>query len=271
MAISKEELVIEEKKLSDTLAVINDQIDHASKKLFEGSDDYKSFQKVSWESYREMDSGERLNFFNENEERITKLTEEEKYLKKLYKVKNSPYFGSIIFNDELIYIGLTSVKKDLDYLVCDWRAPLCGLYYDYGLGKAEYKSPGGIEKGVITRKRQYKIEKSKLKQVFDTSEQISDEMLQNVLAQSSSDKMKNIVNTIQKEQNEVIRNSEDRNLIVQGIAGSGKTSVALHRIAYLVYNYINSIKQNQYLVIGPNPVFLKYIKSNYISGLLSSF
>ena len=103
MAISKEELVIEEKKLSDTLSVINDQIEHASKKLFEGSDDYKSFQKVSWETYREMDSGERMNFFAENEARIGKLTEEEKYLKKLYKVKDSPYFGSLIFNDELIY------------------------------------------------------------------------------------------------------------------------------------------------------------------------
>ncbi len=265
MALSKEELKIEESKLSETLSVINDQIEHASKKLFEGNDDYKTFQKVSWETYREMDSGERMNFFAENEERIGKLTEEEKYVKKLYKVKDSPYFGSIIFNDELIYIGLTSVKKDLDHLVCDWRAPICGLYYDYGLGKAQYKCPDGVEKGTITRKRQYKIEKSKLKQVFDTSEQISDEMLQNVLAQSSSDKMKNIVNTIQKEQNEVIRNSEDRNLIVQGIAGSGKTSVALHRIAYLLYK-LEYLTSSNVVIFSPNNIFAEYI-SNVLPDL----
>ena len=200
-----------------------------------------------------------------SEERIGKLTEEEKYVKKLYKVKDSPYFGSIIFNDELIYIGLTSVKKDLDHLVCDWRAPICGLYYDYGLGKAEYKCPDGVEKGTITRKRQYKIEKSKLKQVFDTSEQISDEMLQNVLAQSSSDKMKNIVNTIQKEQNEVIRNSEDRNFIVQGIAGSGKTSVALHRIAYLLYK-LDYLTSSNVVIFSPNNIFAEYI-SNVLPDL----
>ena len=173
-----------------------------------------------------------MGILKENDLKINVLEKNARQVNRLIKVRNNPYFGSIVFNDEDIYIGITSVKKDMDYSVYDWRAPICSMFYDYGIGKAQYESPAGIESGYISRKRQYKIENAKLRHVFDTNINIDDDVLQTVLAENSSDKMKNIVNTIQAEQNQVIRNSTTKNIVVQGIAGSGKTSVALHRIAF---------------------------------------
>ena len=160
-----------------------------------------------WESQQEMDDEELAQFLYENEGKVDRLEQKLQKLRKLVKVKDKPYFASIVFNDEPIYIGITSVKKGLDYHVVDWRAPVSSMFYNYDeLGEAMYKSPAGTEQGVITQKRQYQIEEGKLKEVFDTGMNIQDDMLQTVLAQSKSDKMRNIVNTIQKEQNEVIRN-----------------------------------------------------------------
>ena len=134
------------------------------------------------------------------------------------------------------------------------------LFYDYEVGPCQYSAPGGIIKGEITRKRQYTIKDGKLIHIFDNNINIDDELLQEVLANASNDKMKNIVNTIQMEQNKVIRNTSDRNLIVQGIAGSGKTSVALHRIAFLLYQ-IKNITSNNILIFSPNKVFSEYISN----------
>ena len=138
------------------------------------------------------------------------------YLQKLFKVQNKPYFGSIIFENiqdgkQNIYIGITHVEDNLNYYVHDWRSPICSLFYDYELGQATYEAPDGIIEGEITRKRQYTIENGELLHVFDNEINIDDELLQQVLATESSDKMKNIVNTIQKEQNQVIRNIKDKN------------------------------------------------------------
>ena len=187
------------------------------------------------------------------------------YLQKLYKVQNKPYFGSIIFNNpedgsQNIYIGITHVEDNLNYYVHDWRSPICSLFYDYELGNAKYEAPGGTIEGIITKKRQYTIEDAKLLHIFDNEVNIDDELLQQVLATESSDKMKNIVNTIQKEQNQVIRNTSDKNLIVQGIAGSGKTSVALHRIAFLLYK-IEALNSKNVLIFSPNKVFSQYISN----------
>ena len=159
-----------------------------------------------------------------------------------------------------MYIGITNVEKDLKYYVYDWRSPICSMFYDYGVGSASYKAPEGTINGEITLKRQYQIKDGKLDNVFDTTINIDDEVLQSVLKNNSSDHMKNIVNTIQQEQNEVIRDEKTSNLIVQGIAGSGKTSVALHRIAYLLYKieYLNS---NNVLIFSPNNIFGEYISN----------
>lgn len=258
MELTKEELREEEEKLKTTVTEVNRQIDEVGIKITDEGESLKEFQKLRWEMEQEMDKGERWAFVADNDLKIALLNEQTKKVRRLYKIKNSPYFGSIIFNDEPIYIGITAVKKDMDYLVCDWRAPICSLFYDYGLGHAKYVSPGGYEEGEITRKRQYKIEDAKLKHVFDTNVNIDDELLQDVLAQTSSDKMKNIVNTIQAEQNEVIRNSKNDTIVVQGIAGSGKTSVALHRIAFLLYK-LEYLTSGNVLIFSPNNVFTEYI------------
>lgn len=151
-------------------------------------------------------------------------------------------------------------EENEKYLVHDWRAPICSMFYDYELGKASYLAPEGMITGEITNKRQFTIKDGKLIRVFDNNINIDDELLQEVLTEESNDKMKNIVNTIQQEQNAIIRNVTDKNLIVQGIAGSGKTSVALHRIAFLLYK-IENLSSNNVLIFSPNQVFTEYISN----------
>ena len=266
MAISAQEMALEEKKLKDVVGIIDEQLSSAGSNLFEEEQELKEFQKLMWESQQEMDEEELASFLYENEGKVDRLDEKLKKLRKLVRVKDKPYFGSIVFNKEPIYIGITSVKEDLDYHVYDWRAPISTMFYDYDeLGEAQYKTPGGIERGEITRKRQYQIEEGKIKEVFDTGLNIQDDMLQTVLSQSKSDKMRNIVNTIQQEQNQVIRNERSKNIVVQGIAGSGKTSVALHRIAFLLYRFEVLTSQNV-LIFSPNQVFSEYI-SNVLPDL----
>lgn len=258
MEISRDELRNEVIRLRDTKKIIDEQLSTKEAKLLAGAKQLKEFQKMSWESMREMDSAEKKEFFNENDDRINKLNSDTDYLKKLYRIKDHPYFGSIVFNNEPIYIGISSVKKDLDYYVNDWRAPICSMFYDSGLGHASYECPQGHEEGIITQKRQYQMTDGKLTNVFDTDLNIDDEVLQTVLSRTSSDKMKNIVNTIQEEQNKVIRDDKTDNIIVQGIAGSGKTSVALHRIAFLLYR-LEYLTSSNVLIFSPNNVFTEYI------------
>ena len=266
MAISAKDMQLEEKKLVDVKEIIDEELESAGGDLFQEEKELKEFQKLMWESKQEMDEQELALFLYNNESQVGKLDEKLKHLRKLVRVKDKPYFGSIVFNDDPYYIGITSVKKGLDYHVVDWRAPVSSMFYNYDeLGEAMYTAPGGTEHGVITQKRQYQIEEGKLKEVFDTGMNIQDDMLQTVLAQSKSDKMRNIVNTIQKEQNEVIRNERSKNIVVQGIAGSGKTSVALHRIAFLLYRF-EVLTNSNVLIFSPNQVFSEYI-SNVLPDL----
>ena len=265
MNLSKEDYLLEKQKLDDTVKEVNRQLDEIGVKVTDESESLKEFQRLRWEIDQELDKGERYSFVQENDLRINILNEQTLKARRLYKVKDNPYFGSIIFNDENLYIGITSIKRDMDYLVMDWRAPISSLFYDYELGEASYTSPGGTESGVITRKRQYRIENGELKHVFDTNINIDDEILQEVLAESSNEKMKNIVNTIQAEQNAIIRDDKTKTIIVQGIAGSGKTSVALHRIAFLLYK-IEYLTSTNVLIFSPNDVFTEYI-SNVLPDL----
>ncbi len=189
-----------------------------------------------------------------------------KHIQNLENSRENPYFARIDFTyedgkDVIVYIGKNGVSKNNDIVVTDWRAPISSLYYDGEVGKCKFETPKGTINGVMNLKRQYEIDNGNLIDYFDVSLVSNDALLQKYLNSNNDARLKSIVATIQKEQNDVIRKPLKDNLIIQGVAGSGKTTVALHRIAYLVYNYMKSIKQNQYLVIGPNPVFLKYIKS----------
>ncbi len=179
-----------------------------------------------------------------------------------------PYFARIDFKEEghnqtdICYIGKVGVYDfDNNIITVDWRAPIASLYYDSNLGKVQYDSPDGKITGQMLLKRQYDIEDGKLNSFNDVDTVANDEILRPYLSVNADNRLKNIVSSIQDEQNEVIRKNIYDNVIVQGVAGSGKTTVALHRIAYLAYNYRNVINSNQYMVIGPNKFFIKYISS----------
>jgi DNA helicase II / ATP-dependent DNA helicase PcrA len=182
-------------------------------------------------------------------------------------LQDSPYFGRIDFKEnktneeEKIYIGKASLmdEKDENFLIYDWRAPISSMYYDYAPGPAQYETTEDTINGDITLKRQYIIRQGQMKGMFDTGLTIGDSLLQHALGNNANTKMKSIVATIQKEQNKIIRNERSNLLIVQGVAGSGKTSAALQRVAYLMYRFREELNANDLLLFSPNPLFSSYI------------
>lgn len=266
MKIEREEFERERNYLNKTVSLIRKKISKLGQELFDDDSKVLEFKKLIWDTHTEMDPNEMRSMMAESDLQVSIMQSKGNYLQRLFRIQNKPYFGSIRFKEEgseeedNIYIGITHVEDKLDYYVHDWRSPICSMFYDYETGPASYKAPSGIIKGNIIKKRQYIIEDAELKHIFDNDLNISDSLLQEVLAEESSDKMKNIVNTIQEEQNKVIRNTEDKNLIVEGISGSGKTSVALHRIAFLLYRIPNLTSSNV-VVFTPNKVFSEYISN----------
>ncbi|GIQ68101.1 helicase [Xylanibacillus composti] len=190
-------------------------------------------------------------------------------LKKLDRLRDSLYFGRIDFREkgadeaESIYLGTASLidENGEDFLIYDWRAPISSLYYDHVPGPARYETPDGFQEGEMTLKRQFIIRNGELETFFDTGETIGDELLQEVLGKGADANMKTIVATIQKEQNQIIRNDRARLLVVQGAAGSGKTSAALQRIAYLLYKHRARLKADQVVLFSPNPLFNSYVST----------
>lgn len=266
MNISKEEIKKEEKYLENCINVIKDYLSELGQELYEKEEKSQEFKKYIWDNKASLDPEELKNLMSDNDLEVYLMMQKGKYFQRLFKIQNSPYFGSIIFEEEnelpkIIYLGITHLEdKNKNYLIYDWRAPISSLFYDYEVGECSYKAPEKIIKGNLKRKRQYKIEDGKIKHIFDNSINIDDSLLQEVLSNDGSEKMKNIVNTIQQEQNKIIRNVEDKSLIVQGIAGSGKTSVALHRIAFLLYK-IENLSSKNVLIFSPNNVFSEYISN----------
>ena len=192
--------------------------------------------------------------------------------KRLTKILAIPYFGRIDFlekkeNSKVMptYIGIHTFydPESRATLIHDWRAPVSSMFYDHELGEAGYRSPSGEIKGEISLKRQYRIRGGKMEFMIESALTVHDDILQKELSSNADDKMKNIVATIQREQNQIIRNEDIRTLIIQGVAGSGKTSIALHRIAYLLYTFRDSISSKDILIVSPNKVF-----SDYISNVL---
>ena len=266
MAITGRDFELEEKRLNEVLKLLDDKLAQMGEDIFEDEDKFMEFRRYTWDNMRAMDAQELNQATVESEFEANKIFMKQNYFKKLFRIKDNPYFASVVFEDEdqerySVYLGLTYLKDD-DYgnIIYDWRSPICSLFYDFEVGPCAYAAPGGPVKGNLIRKRQYKIADRKLLSAFDNSMNIADDLLQEVLATDSNDKMKNIVNTIQQEQNNVIRNVRDKTLIVSGIAGSGKTSVALHRIAFLLYK-INNLTSNDVLIFSPNQIFTEYISN----------
>ncbi len=242
------------------------------------ADRYKSeaiaLQKSMWEDAKctpsslfDLESVAQINQIQmdlANKASIHKFSSEK--VDNLKRMQKSPYFCRIDFAEkdeetaDKIYIGMHNlITDDMHILVYDWRAPISGMFYDFEIGPSSYSCPAGLIEGQILLKRQYKIEDSKLVYMFDSSLNIGDAMLQEILGKSTDIRMRTIVTSIQKEQNIVIRNSEDKILIVEGPAGSGKTSIALHRAAYLLYKYRDNLKSENILIFSPNHVFEDYI------------
>lgn len=258
------ELVIE--KLKDRIRVVGDAIREVQKDI-EGMNDYY------WENYTEMDQYGYEDFDNRRA-LLTQINANEQNfatLQRMKKMLDSPFFGSVEFlydgDDEAeeFYIGIGNFAERTGSLplVYDWRAPVSGLFYDYDKGEASYEAPGGVMTGEILSKWQYKIRSGKMIYEFESDVKIDDDILKQELGTSGDVQLKNIVRTIQKEQNAIIRNTKDKILVIQGAAGSGKTSVALHRIAYLLYHDRERLKSSNILILSPNSVF-----SDYISHIL---
>lgn len=266
MKISSEELKKEVLYLKETLKILKNIIEKESDSIEIQKTNVNEMKKYIWENSGVLDDIEVMVSMRDVNKEVDFTNKNIKNINALRKSLSSPYFGRVDFSydDDIIsvYIGINGIIENLKNYVFDWRSPIASLFYNYGVGKAEYTAPMGKIQGDILLKRQYKISNGKIKRCFESDINIDDEYLQEILSSASSKKMTNIVNTIQKEQNMIIRNVDDKHLIVQGIAGSGKTSVALHRIAYLLYNE-KKLTNNNVLIFSPNEVF-----SDYISNVL---
>lgn len=255
--------------LQYVLKCLNDRLAQADAAILEGEKEIEDMHEYYWENYTEMDQYGYEDYDNQQALfRQMNANEEQFRLRKRFKkMQDSPFFGRVDFRydgdeeAETFYIGIGNLSESAGSLplVYDWRAPVSGLFYDYDKGSASYEAPSGIFEGEVTSKWQYKIRKGKMLYEFESDVKIDDEILGAELGSNGEIQLKNIVRTIQKEQNEIIRNTKDRIMVIQGAAGSGKTSVALHRIAYLLYHDRENLKSSNVLILSPNGVFADYI------------
>ena len=253
-------------KLKNRIQELNNTLEEVQK-------DIEDMNEYYWENYTEMDQYGYENFDNQQAllAQVNAKQEHAKTRKQFKKMQDSPFFGSVDFiydgedEAESFFIGIGNFAERAGSvpLIYDWRAPVSGLFYDYDKGEASYEAPGGLMEGEITSKWQYKIRRGKMIYEFESDVKIDDDILKEELGNHSDTSLKSIVRTIQKEQNAIIRNTKDKILVIQGAAGSGKTSVALHRIAYLLYHDRKHLKSSNVLILSPNSVF-----SDYISHIL---
>jgi DNA helicase II / ATP-dependent DNA helicase PcrA len=277
---------MEEKQLKDLkmeqerVDSIIDEIDKKAAKWNESSSDVGSdalqIRKTFWEdvtvNFDEADDVEET--FTSIKQQAALLSERErtqsqmvKQLQTLSRLRFSPYFGRVDFKEdgeneaERIYLGIATLmdEQEENFMIYDWRAPISGLYYDYSPGPAQYKTETEVIEGEMELKRQFVIKGGKIKAMFETGVTIGDEMLQEVLGNNADTQMKTIVATIQKEQNQIIRNDSSSLVVVQGVAGSGKTSAAMQRVAFLLYKYRNIITSENIMLFSPNPLFNSYV------------
>ncbi|WP_088105367.1 RNA polymerase recycling motor HelD [Halalkalibacter urbisdiaboli] len=266
----------EQERVNIVVEKIKERMNELREKVGVVQEDVVEFRKKFWEdvTVNLENDDEAIETIASIKQQAEVLSERERrhrhdvnQLKSLHRLKETPYFGKITFLEdgeedaEPVYIGTASFvdNNGFDFYVYDWRAPISSLYYDSGPGSAKYDTPVGEITGAIEEKKQFIIRNAHIEHMFNTGITIGDEMLQEVLGSQANTQMKSIVATIQHEQNQIIRNERARVLIVQGVAGSGKTSAALQRVAYLLYRYRETLQADQIVLFSPNPMFNSYV------------
>jgi DNA helicase-2/ATP-dependent DNA helicase PcrA len=278
MSTSDQEWRDEQQRVDEVTTKVTNRIKKINREVGSVRGDVLDLRKEFWDEVRvnfssSDDLGETSTSIRQQSQVLSESErshfQSSEALKKMKLLVKSPYFGRIDFEEDgshqkdTIYLGIASFLDDDDetFLVYDWRAPVSSLYYDGAPGTASYETPSGEIKGEMKLKRQFVIRNAKIDVLFDTGVTIGDELLQQVLSHSADNQMKSIVATIQKKQNAVIRNDKSRMLVVQGSAGSGKTSAALQRVAYLLYKYRATLRADQVVLFSPNPLFNSYVSS----------
>lgn len=259
--------------LEFVLQKLEKRVEEVSLSLEEGQKEIQGMHEYYWENYTEMDQYGYEDYDNQQAlfHQVNANQQQLLLKQRFIKMMDSPFFGRVDFvyegeeEPETFYIGIGNFSERTGQtpLIYDWRTPVSGLFYDYDKGPAKYEAPVGELTGEIISKWQYKIRSGKMVYEFESDVKIDDEILAAELGSTGEVQLKNIIRTIQKEQNAIIRNTKDRILVIQGAAGSGKTSVALHRIAYLLYHDRKNLKSSDILILSPNSVF-----SDYISHIL---
>lgn len=276
MSDQNEQLQQEQQRVTDVTGLIRARIEELRKQVGGLREDIVEIRRNFWDdvTVNFEDAAESAETHASMKQQAEVLSERERshrhaeqQLITLMKLEQTPYFGRIDLVEQgetsadRIYLGVGSLldESGLEYLIYDWRAPVSSLYYDSGPGPVRYHTPNGSISGELTLKRQYIIRDGHIRSMFDTGVTIGDELLQEVLGKQSDAQMKSIVATIQREQNQIIRNERARLLVVQGAAGSGKTSAALQRVAYLLYRYRGTLNADQIVLFSPNPMFNSYV------------
>lgn len=255
-------------QLSTVLRHVAQQLNNVVEVCDESQIELKDTLASYWENTG-RNSADTAQFIEaiDRQKSLAALTETRR--RQLIRLADSPYFGRLDFTEndtieaEQIYIGITTLTDESNgrLLIYDWRTPVAGMFYDFERGKAWYLCPAGKIEGIISRKRQYKISNGNMIYCFDSDIKIDDELLQEVLSKNVDEQMHTIVTSIQREQNQIIRNQDQLVMFVQGPAGSGKTSIALHRIAFLLYRDRDILTAQNVLILSPNHLFSEYIAS----------
>ena len=255
--------------LPEVLGLIEKRLGEIDENIQAVRQDINSMNEYYWDNYTEMDQYGYEDYDNQQALKMQVNANQEnwKMRRRLKRMLDAPFFGSVEFvydgedEPEDFYIGIGNFARERGALplIYDWRAPVSSLFYDYDKGEASYEAPGGRMDGEILSKWQYKIRGGKMIYEFESDVKIDDDILKQELGANSDTKLKNIVRTIQKEQNAIIRNTKDKILAIHGVAGSGKTSVALHRIAYLLYHDREHLNSSNILILSPGGVFADYI------------
>lgn len=278
MSENKQELHTEQIRINQVIEKMKSELALLEQQTSTVKSDILSIRRNFWEDVTvnmddAVEAGETATSIKQQAEFLSEREHRHKHLhkdvKNLRRLVEAPYFARIDFKEdgeqdiERIYLGIASFldNESDEFLVYDWRAPISSLYYDYSLGPAKFTAPGGTVTGELQLKRQFIIKDGIIEGMFDTGLTIGDELLQEVLGKQSNAQMKSIVATIQKEQNKIIRNEKGKLLIVQGAAGSGKTSAALQRVAFLLYKYRETLNAEEIVLFSPNPMFNSYIRN----------